>query len=74
MVSTGTHTWEYAQEVLQSTRDVGADLLMRASQNRSSSALSSLSVGSIIRVLMTGQDMVGPWKPAQKSWFESTVC
>lgn len=36
----------------------------RASQKRSISALSSDSVGSIIRVPATGQDMVGAWKPA----------
>ena len=38
-----------------------------ASQNRSSSALVSLSVGSIISVPATGQDMVGAWKPASIS-------
>lgn len=36
---------------------------MRASQKRSSSALFSDSVGSIMSVLATGQDMVGAWKP-----------
>jgi len=30
---------------------------------RSISALDSDSVGSIIRVPVTGHDMVGPWKP-----------
>lgn len=34
-----------------------------ASQNRSISALSSDSVGSIIKVPVTGHDMVGAWKP-----------
>jgi len=34
-----------------------------AAQNRSSSARFSLSVGSIIRVPATGNDMVGAWKP-----------
>ncbi len=34
-----------------------------ASQNRSSSALVSLSVGSTISVPATGKDMVGAWKP-----------
>lgn len=34
-----------------------------ASQNRSISALSSDSVGSIIKVPETGHDMVGAWKP-----------
>ena len=36
---------------------------IKASQKRSSSALLSDSVGSIIRVLETGQDIVGAWKP-----------
>src|SRR5664279_4836854 len=34
-----------------------------ASQNRSSSALFSLSVGSTISVPGTGNDIVGAWKP-----------
>ena len=34
-----------------------------ASQKRSSSSRDSLSVGSIIKVPATGQDMVGAWKP-----------
>ena len=34
-----------------------------ASQKRSSSRLDSLSVGSIISVSGTGNDMVGAWKP-----------
>jgi hypothetical protein len=34
-----------------------------ASQNRSSSAFGSLSVGSIIRVPATGNETVGAWKP-----------
>ncbi|MNP61887.1 hypothetical protein D3C76_1571150 [compost metagenome] len=34
-----------------------------ASQKRSSSSLDSLSVGSIISVPATGNDMVGAWKP-----------
>ena len=38
-----------------------------ASQNRSSSALVSDSVGSIIRVPGTGQLMVGGWKPQSMS-------
>lgn len=37
-----------------------------ASQNRSISALSSDSVGSIIRVPATGHDMVGAWKPGHE--------
>src|SRR5680860_40359 len=36
---------------------------INASQNRSSSALLSLSVGSIIKVPPTGKDTVGAWKP-----------
>lgn len=38
----------------------------RASQNRSISALSSDSVGSIMRVPATGHDMVGAWKPGRQ--------
>ena len=34
-----------------------------ASQKRSISRLFSLSVGSIIKVSATGNDMVGAWKP-----------
>ena len=34
-----------------------------ASQKRSSSRRSSLSVGSIISVPATGNDIVGAWKP-----------
>ena len=34
-----------------------------ASQNRSSSPLSSLSVGSTMSVPATGNDIVGAWKP-----------
>jgi len=37
---------------------------MSASQKRSSSSLSSDSVGSIIRHPDTGNDIVGAWKPA----------
>ena len=40
-----------------------ADLQMSESQSLSSSALLSLSVGSIIRAVDTGQDTVGAWKP-----------
>ena len=36
---------------------------MRASQNLSSSSVSSDSVGSTIIVPTTGQDVVGAWKP-----------
>src|SRR3954471_19058293 len=38
-------------------------MAMRASQNRSSSSLDSLSVGSTMMVPGTGQEMVGAWKP-----------
>ena len=38
-------------------------MAMSASQNLSSSALDSDSVGSIINVPATGQDIVGEWKP-----------
>ena len=36
---------------------------IKASQKRSSSSLSSDSVGSIMRVPVTGHDSVGAWKP-----------
>ena len=47
-----------------------ADLQMSESQSLSSSALLSLSVGSIIRAVDTGQDTVGAWKPetAKETW------
>ena len=38
-------------------------IAIMASQKRSSSPLASLSVGSIIMVSGTGQDMVGAWMP-----------
>ena len=38
---------------------------MSESQSLSSSALLSLSVGSIIRAVCTGQDTVGAWKPVE---------
>jgi len=41
------------------------NLHIRASQRRSSSCLSSDSVGSIIRQPATGNDIVGAWKPTQ---------
>ena len=44
-------------------RPVSARMAIIASQNRSSSMRSSDSVGSIIRVPATGNDMVGAWKP-----------
>lgn len=42
----------------------------RASQNRSISALSSDSVGSIIKVPATGHDMVGAWNPGQRKFHK----
>ena len=44
---------------------------MSESQSLSSSALLSLSVGSIIRAVDTGQDTVGAWKPetAKETWL-----
>ena len=42
---------------------ISARMAIIASQKRSSSAWLSLSVGSIIMVPGTGQDMVGAWKP-----------
>lgn len=43
------------------------NLHIRASHRRSSSCLSSDSVGSIIKQPDTGKDMVGAWKPATSS-------
>jgi hypothetical protein len=40
-----------------------ARIAIIASQKRSSSARSSLSVGSTISVPATGNDIVGAWKP-----------
>src|SRR5205823_898365 len=42
---------------------ISAWILIIASQNRSSSCFDSLSVGSIITVPATGQEMVGAWNP-----------
>jgi hypothetical protein len=42
---------------------ISARIAIIASQKRSSSALDSLSVGSIMSVPGTGNDMVGAWKP-----------
>src|SRR5689334_5476473 len=42
---------------------ISARIEIIASQNRSSSALLSLSVGSTISVPGTGNDIVGAWKP-----------
>jgi hypothetical protein len=44
---------------------ISCRMLIIASQNLSSSALSSDSVGSIMSVPATGQDMVGAWNPAE---------
>ena len=45
------------------TRSISSRIAIIASQNRSSSARSSDSVGSIISVPATGNDIVGAWKP-----------
>ncbi len=45
------------------TFSISARMAIIASQNRSSSARSSDSVGSIISVPATGKDIVGAWKP-----------
>ena len=42
---------------------ISSRMEIRASQKRSSSDLSSLSVGSIISVPATGNETVGAWKP-----------
>ena len=42
---------------------ISSRMAISASQNRSSSASDSDSVGSTIRVPATGNDMVGAWKP-----------
>ena len=45
------------------TSSISPRMAIIASQNRSSSPLSSLSVGSTISVPATGNDIVGAWKP-----------
>lgn len=47
-------------------------LPIKASQNLSSSALSSDSVGSTISVPTTGQEVVGEWKPVSDQ--KNLVC
>ncbi len=47
----------------EATRAISALIAIIASQNRSISARPSLSVGSIMNVPATGNDMVGAWKP-----------
>jgi hypothetical protein len=47
----------------EAARAISARIAIIASQKRSSSALDSLSVGSIISVPGTGNDIVGAWKP-----------
>jgi hypothetical protein len=42
---------------------ISSRIAIIASQKRSSSARDSLSVGSIISVPATGNDIVGAWKP-----------
>jgi hypothetical protein len=46
-----------------STSRISSRIAIIASQNRSSSSLDSLSVGSIISVPATGNDTVGGWNP-----------
>ncbi len=45
------------------TSSISRRMAIIASQKRSSSSLSSLSVGSTISVPATGKDIVGAWKP-----------
>ena len=45
------------------TSSISLRMAIIASQKRSSSALSSLSVGSTMSVPATGNDTVGAWKP-----------
>ena len=52
-----------ALTLTSSTARISARMAMSASQKRSSSALGSLSVGSIIMVPATGNEIVGAWKP-----------
>jgi hypothetical protein len=47
----------------EATRPISARIAIIAAQNRSSSARLSLSVGSIMSVPATGNDIVGAWKP-----------
>ena len=52
-----------AGHVPAATSSISARIAIIASQKRSSSARSSLSVGSIISVPATGKHIVGAWKP-----------
>src|SRR4051812_31310429 len=53
-----------SREILPSSiARISSRIEIIASQNRSSSAFDSLSVGSIIIVPATGKDTVGAWKP-----------
>jgi len=47
----------------EATFSISSRMVTIASMNRSSSALSSLSVGSTISVPATGKLIVGAWKP-----------
>ena len=47
----------------EATRSISARIAIIASQNRSTSGRFSLSVGSIISVPATGNDIVGAWNP-----------
>src|SRR5215218_6754042 len=53
----------WAGQVPAATWSISPRMAIIAAQNRSSSARSSLSVGSTIRVPATGKDIVGAWKP-----------
>jgi hypothetical protein len=50
-------------QVPAATSSISLRIAIIASQNRSSSARSSLSVGSIMSVPATGKLIVGAWKP-----------
>ena len=45
------------------TSSISRRIAIMASQNRSSSPVSSLSVGSTMSVPATGKDIVGAWNP-----------
>jgi hypothetical protein len=47
----------------RATRSISRRIAIIASQNRSSSPRSSDSVGSIMSVPATGNDIVGAWNP-----------
>ena len=55
-----------------STCAISARIASIASQKRSSSRFDSLSVGSIMSVSATGNDIVGAWKPKSTSRFATS--